>query len=576
MMRTPEFHALADRASELLFGADGRARGRGVIAQRRVPGWLAGRHRRRRPLVGLVALSPLAFQPPTGTTFTPVPSPFAVLGRIVDDGLSAYWASFKVTITEAACGFVYGNVLALAPRLDRAARPAARAGRHAGRRGDLLPAARRGRRHLDRRARRRRSAGRPVGHGDLPGGVRGVLHHPGRGAARLQVRRQGQPRCRGSSAAAASPSSGRCAWSAALPSILNALQIAVPTAFLGAVLGEYMGATDRSVGIMLIRLQGNLDSVRVWAVFLLCALVALVGYGGARARLPAAHALDVGQQRPSLTRPASRSGDGAASGTHRRSAIGRSVASSWGAWQAVVSFSGISHLRRQGSRRRLAFPVRHRGGRTQHRRGEPASCSSAWERLRDAAMGFAVGITDRGRAGDGVHARKTVESGVMPLALLLRSVPLVAIAPVIILITGRGTTTSVAVIGTLVVLFPALASVMFGLSRANRQSLDLVHVYGGSDLDALRKVAIPGALPVVLRRRPGLGARRGHGCAVGGVALDRQGDRREHPEVQRRRPVRQAVGVGRDHHPGDAPAVQPRAAAETFVLSRMGMSQRQP
>ena len=74
---------------------------------------------------------------------------------------------------------------------------------------------------------------------------------------------------------------------AALPAILNALQIAVPTAFLGAVLGEYMGATDRSVGITLIRLQGDLDSVRVWAVFLLCAVVALVGYGlvGLLARL---------------------------------------------------------------------------------------------------------------------------------------------------------------------------------------------------------------------------------------------------------------------------------------------------
>jgi ABC-type nitrate/sulfonate/bicarbonate transport system permease component len=72
-----------------------------------------------------------------------------------------------------------------------------------------------------------------------------------------------------------------------LPAILNALQIAVPTAFLGAVLGEYMGATDRSVGILLIRLQGNLDSERVWAVFLLCAAVALIGYGlvGLLARL---------------------------------------------------------------------------------------------------------------------------------------------------------------------------------------------------------------------------------------------------------------------------------------------------
>ena len=35
---------------------------------------------------------------------------------------------------------------------------------------------------------------------------------------------------------------------------------------------------DRSVGILLIRLQGNLDSERVWVVFLLSALVALLGY----------------------------------------------------------------------------------------------------------------------------------------------------------------------------------------------------------------------------------------------------------------------------------------------------------
>jgi ABC-type nitrate/sulfonate/bicarbonate transport system permease component len=76
-----------------------------------------------------------------------------------------------------------------------------------------------------------------------------------------------------------------------------------------------------------------------------------------------------------------------------------------------------------------------------------------------------------------------------------RSIPLVSIAPVIILLTGRGTTASVAVIGSIVVLFPALASILFGLSRASQQSLDLVKVYGGGNLTALTKVAIPGALP---------------------------------------------------------------------------------
>lgn len=66
---------------------------------------------------------------------------------------------------------------------------------------------------------------------------------------------------------------------AALPAILNALQIAVPTAFLGAVLGEYLGAITAGVGPTLIRLQGQLDSAGVWSVFLLCAVFALVAYG---------------------------------------------------------------------------------------------------------------------------------------------------------------------------------------------------------------------------------------------------------------------------------------------------------
>lgn len=115
--------------------------------------------------------------------------------------------------------------------------------------------------------------------------------------------------------------------------------------------------------------------------------------------------------------------------------------------------------------------------------------------LKDAALGFIVGMAIAIVMAMAFTLSKTVEASMMPLALLLRSIPLVSIAPVVILITGRGTQASVAVIGTIVVLFPALASVLFGLSQANRQSLDLVHVYGGGNVAALLKVAVPGALP---------------------------------------------------------------------------------
>ena len=165
-------------------------------------------------------------------------------------------------------------------------------------------------------------------------------------------------------------------------------------------------------------------------------------------------------------------------------------------WQCVVSFSGLSSYVGKGPADvyRFMFVTDPTKSATaaEHR-------AELWpllnQTMRDAALGFVVGITVAAGLSMAFTLSKTVESGVMPLALLLRSVPLVAIAPVIMLITGRGTQMSVAVIATIVVLFPALASMMFGLSRASRQSLDLVHVYGGGNLTALKKVAIPGALP---------------------------------------------------------------------------------
>jgi ABC-type nitrate/sulfonate/bicarbonate transport system permease component len=82
----------------------------------------------------------------------------------------------------------------------------------------------------------------------------------------------------------------------------------------------------------------------------------------------------------------------------------------------------------------------------------------------------------------------------MPVAMLLRSVPLIAMAPVIIMIFGRDIAT-VAVIGGIVVLFPALVNISFGLKSASAQMNDLVEVYGGGSWAKLRKIAMPSSLP---------------------------------------------------------------------------------
>lgn len=123
--------------------------------------------------------------------------------------------------------------------------------------------------------------------------------------------------------------------------------------------------------------------------------------------------------------------------------------------------------------------------------------SQLWTTLGNAAVGFAAGLVVALIIAMVFQLSKGAEHALMPLAMLLRSVPLVAMAPVIILIFGRDFAT-VAVIGGIVVLFPALVNIAFGLKSAPPQMNDLVAVYGGNAWTALRKVALPSALPSLL------------------------------------------------------------------------------
>jgi ABC-type nitrate/sulfonate/bicarbonate transport system permease component len=114
--------------------------------------------------------------------------------------------------------------------------------------------------------------------------------------------------------------------------------------------------------------------------------------------------------------------------------------------------------------------------------------------LGDAFIGFVAGLVVALLGATAFRLSRGIEQALMPIAMLLRSVPLIAMAPLIILVVGRDVTT-VAVIAGIVVLFPALVTIVFGLNSASPQMLDVISVYGGSSWTALRKVALPASLP---------------------------------------------------------------------------------
>ena len=116
--------------------------------------------------------------------------------------------------------------------------------------------------------------------------------------------------------------------------------------------------------------------------------------------------------------------------------------------------------------------------------------------LRDASLGFLGGMIGARAVATCFVLFRSVEQAFMPVAMLLRSVPLVAMTPLITLIFGRGLA-GVSVIAGIVVFFPALVTMVFGLRSVNAQTRDLVVAYGGSDLTVLRKVAFPTAMPSI-------------------------------------------------------------------------------
>jgi ABC-type nitrate/sulfonate/bicarbonate transport system permease component len=82
----------------------------------------------------------------------------------------------------------------------------------------------------------------------------------------------------------------------------------------------------------------------------------------------------------------------------------------------------------------------------------------------------------------------------MPAALILQTMPLVALTPMIVLLFGRGIAATL-VVTVIVTFFPAFITIAQGLNRVPKASLDLLDVYGAGRLQKLRMVSLPMSLP---------------------------------------------------------------------------------
>ena len=84
----------------------------------------------------------------------------------------------------------------------------------------------------------------------------------------------------------------------------------------------------------------------------------------------------------------------------------------------------------------------------------------------------------------------------LPLVIILRTAPILAIAPILILIFGRGLTTSIAVV-VMVSFFPIMVNAAKGLGSTPPNALELMRVAGATWGQTFHKVRLPYALPYV-------------------------------------------------------------------------------
>lgn len=92
-----------------------------------------------------------------------------------------------------------------------------------------------------------------------------------------------------------------------------------------------------------------------------------------------------------------------------------------------------------------------------------------------------------------VHNR-FVEKAFFPLAVFINTIPILAIAPILVLIFGPGLTAKVVISG-LICFFPTLVNMVRGLQSVNPQALELMKILSASKAEIFWKIRLPSSLP---------------------------------------------------------------------------------
>ncbi|MEZ4864308.1 MAG: ABC transporter permease [Caldilineaceae bacterium] len=117
--------------------------------------------------------------------------------------------------------------------------------------------------------------------------------------------------------------------------------------------------------------------------------------------------------------------------------------------------------------------------------------------LLEIGLGLLVGLSTACLLGYLLGKNRTVEQLVAPYLVASQSVPIVAIAPLLVIWLGSGITSKV-LICALITFFPMLINTMVGIRNVDHDLYDLMRSLRATRWQLFRLLEVPAALPVLL------------------------------------------------------------------------------
>lgn len=272
---------------------------------------------------------------------------------------------------------------------------------------------------------------------------------------------------------------------ASLPYLFAGFQIAAPAAFLGAMVGEFTGA-ERGMGVLTLRAMRDLDVGMTWALATVATAVAIAAYlaiGWIARRV-------LMDDPPLIISPLRSVGRRRSSGWRVLASVVIVAGAAVMVWWVALELSGLDPF--FAKRPDDVFRALFLAGDASSTRNTLAI--ALWETAVLLVPGYLAGLLAGAGLAIVVVLFPVVLGAAMPVAIALRSVPIVTTAPLIVLILGRGAIGTIVLVA-LMVFFSTFVACLHGLRQTPGQVLDVMDSYAASPFQRLLRARVPAMLP---------------------------------------------------------------------------------